>query len=266
MTTFESSQVGSNVENIFSEFNNFSVGHGLIMLAIDFVWISLFGLYMEQVMPKTFGTRKHPCFCFKRDFWPCLSKNKARIDVHRNNVQPLSQTDKNLDDDNAIENIYNFETALLSNKNCYERLSSEIMGQEKSGNFLKVEGIKKVYENGFKAVNGINVKMFSDQIFVLLGHNGAGKTTTISMLTGLINSSEGAANLFGIDMFNQMSKARQTMGVCPQHDVLFDLLTPEEHLDIFYEFKGAESANKKKEIDQMLHDIGVADKRKNLAY
>ena len=128
-----------------------------------------------------------------------------------------------------------------------------------------MEGLKKEYENGFKAVNGINVKMFTDQIFVLLGHNGAGKTTTISMLTGLINSSEGSANIFGIDMFSQMGEVRQMMGVCPQHDVLFDLLTPEEHLDIFYEFKGADKTNKKKEIESLLHDIGVADKRNSLA-
>ena len=35
--------------------------------------------------------------------------------------------------------------------------------------------------------------MYSGQIFVLLGHNGAGKTTTISMLTGLLDSSQGNA-------------------------------------------------------------------------
>ena len=51
------------------------------------------------------------------------------------------------------------------------------------------------------------------------------------------------------------------MGVCPQHDVLFELLTPQEHLDIFYEFKGADQANKKKEIDMLLSDIGLDDKR-----
>ena len=50
---------------------------------------------------------------------------------------------------------------------------------------LKITDLRKTYDNGFKAVNGINLKMYSDQIFVLLGHNGAGKTTTISMLTGL---------------------------------------------------------------------------------
>ena len=47
---------------------------------------------------------------------------------------------------------------------------------------------------------------------------------------------------------------------------MFDLLTPEEHLDIFYEFKGADKTHKKKEIDQLLSDIGVADKKKNYAY
>lgn len=62
--TFESSQVGSNYENIWSEVNNFSVGIGLCMMAFNSVWLVLFGLYLEQVMPKTFGRRRHPCFFF----------------------------------------------------------------------------------------------------------------------------------------------------------------------------------------------------------
>lgn len=103
--------------------------------------------------------------------------------------------------------------------------------------------------------------MFTDQIFVLLGHNGAGKTTTISMLSGLIGNTKGEVNLFGLDLFIQMEGVRKTMGVCPQHDVLFDLLTPAEHLDIFYDFKGADQSNKKKEIETLLHDIGLEDKK-----
>jgi ATP-binding cassette subfamily A (ABC1) protein 3 len=43
--------------------------------------------------------------------------------------------------------------------------------------------------------------MYSGQIFALLGHNGAGKTTTISMLTGLLQPSEGKASLMGHDIF-----------------------------------------------------------------
>lgn len=56
------------------------------------------------------------------------------------------------------------------------------------------------------------------------------------------------------------------MGVCPQHDILFDLLTPEEHLDIFYDFKGGDPATKKDDIEKILKDVGVDDKKKNMAY
>lgn len=57
--------------------------------------------------------------------------------------------------------------------------------------------------------------MYSDQIFVLLGHNGAGKTTTLSMLTGLFGATEGTAEIFGVNIFNDMERVRQIMGVCP---------------------------------------------------
>jgi ABC-type multidrug transport system ATPase subunit len=50
------------------------------------------------------------------------------------------------------------------------------------------------------------------------------------MLTGLITSTSGSAEVFGTDIFEDMSTIRHFLGVCPQHDILFDLLTPEEHL------------------------------------
>lgn len=57
--------------------------------------------------------------------------------------------------------------------------------------------------------------MYKDQIFVLLGHNGAGKTTTISMLTGMIDITQGSANAFGLDIGTQLDQLRTKMGVCP---------------------------------------------------
>lgn len=105
--------------------------------------------------------------------------------------------------------------------------------------YLKISDLFKTYDDGFQAVNGINLKLYQDQIFVLLGHNGAGKTTTLSILSGLLPRSLGFASIYGVDLFNKMEEVRKFTGVCPQYDVLFDLLTPEEHLDFFYEMKGA---------------------------
>lgn len=47
------------------------------------------------------------------------------------------------------------------------------------------------------------------------------------------------------------------MGVCPQHDILFDLLTPYEHLQIFCDFKGVTSKTKDKEINEMLKEVDL---------
>jgi ATP-binding cassette subfamily A (ABC1) protein 3 len=99
--------------------------------------------------------------------------------------------------------------------------------------------------------------MYKGQIFALLGHNGAGKTTTISMLTGLITPSEGKASVYDKDLFNQMDDVRQFMGVCPQHDVLFDLLTPKEHLEVFCDFKGVAKEGKMEEIEKIMTDIDL---------
>ena len=94
-----------------------------------------------------------------------------------------------------------FETKYM-NPDFYEPVPAEIAKQELVNKHLEIKDLFKIYSNGFKAVNGLNLKMYSDQIFVLLGHNGAGKTSTISILTGLFGASEGNSSVFGVDMFN----------------------------------------------------------------
>lgn len=126
----------------------------------------------------------------------------------------------------------------------YEAPPVQCKRLEGTGDFVKISNIQKTFGGGFRAVAGVNVKMYDSQIFALLGHNGAGKSTLISMLTGLIKKSQGSAKAYGVDMFEEMDELREFMGVCPQHDVLFDKLTPREHLDIFYDFKGGDPARK----------------------
>jgi len=54
-----------------------------------------------------------------------------------------------------------FETGKM-NPDCYEKLNPEIDLKEVEGQVLKITNLKKTYNNGFKAVNGINVKMYGD--------------------------------------------------------------------------------------------------------
>jgi len=71
--------------------------------------------------------------------------------------------------------------------------------------------------------------------------------------------------VFDLDLFEQMDEVRQLMGVCPQHDILFELLTPEEHLDIFYDFKGGDPDKKQGEIAKLIKDVGLTPDAKKKA-
>jgi ATP-binding cassette, subfamily A (ABC1), member 3 len=77
------------------------------------------------------------------------------------------------------------------------------------------------------AVSDLSVSMFQNQIFALLGHNGAGKTTTISMLTGIVEPTAGYLGVLGE---TEIEEIRKKLGVCPQHDTLYEDLTVEQHL------------------------------------
>jgi ATP-binding cassette subfamily A (ABC1) protein 3 len=83
----------------------------------------------------------------------------------------------------------------------WEGVGPEVAKLEFQQNYMKIENLKKQYGNGFLAVKGINLKLYPDQIFILLGHNGAGKTSTISLLTGLYEPTAGYCEIFGVNMF-----------------------------------------------------------------
>ena len=79
--------------------------------------------------------------------------------------------------------------------------------------------------------------MYKGQITALLGHNGAGKTTTMSILTGLFPPTAGSAHINGLSVVDDIDLIRRNLGICPQHNVLFDRLTVSEHLHFFARLK-----------------------------
>jgi len=109
---------------------------------------------------------------------------------------------------------------------------------------VKVRGLRKEFPNlnpaapPIVAINNVSLDMYEGQIFALLGHNGAGKTTTINILTGMYPSSGGNADIYGHSLQTDLSEIRQSLGVCPQHNILFDVLTVREHLVLFAMLKG----------------------------
>lgn len=89
-----------------------------------------------------------------------------------------------------------------------------------------------------------------------------GKTTTMSILTGLFAPTLGTAYIDGKDIRYNIDEARKSMGICPQHNVLFDELTVEEHFKFFCSLKGMRNDRDiKDEINKYLDMLELKPKR-----
>lgn len=227
----EANQVGLRWSSLFTPAtidDGFSVGTAIIMLLVDAVIYLAIALYVEQVMPGQFGVAKPWNFFVKKEFW---TKKTTKVeDIPRRVL---------------------------------ERQNSRYFEAEPNSTNAGIQtvNLRKVFSGNKVAVEGLNVKMYEDQITVLLGHNGAGKTTTMSMLTGMFSPTSGTAYLNGHDIRTNIEGVRQSMGLCPQHNVLFDEMTVSEHLKFFGRLKGVPKVSLADEIDRYLKMLELLDKR-----
>ncbi|XP_056379091.1 retinal-specific phospholipid-transporting ATPase ABCA4 isoform X2 [Hyla sarda] len=125
-----------------------------------------------------------------------------------------------------------------------------------------IQDLTKVYKNTYKAaVDRMNLTFYEGQITAFLGHNGAGKTTVLSIITGLFPPTSGTVWVRGRDIQTHMDSIRQSLGMCPQHNILFHRLTVEEHILFYAQLKGKSRKQAEREMEMMLEDIGIPHKR-----
>ncbi|KAF9625405.1 hypothetical protein IFM89_022390 [Coptis chinensis] len=84
-----------------------------------------------------------------------------------------------------------------------------------------------------RSTKGFSLALPQGECFGMLGPNGAGKSTSISMMIGLTLPTSGTAFIQGLDIRTEMNRIYTSMGVCPQHNLLWERLTGREHL-LFY--------------------------------
>ncbi|OQV11711.1 ATP-binding cassette sub-family A member 5 [Hypsibius exemplaris] len=125
---------------------------------------------------------------------------------------------------------------------------------------IAIQGLRKTFP-GVKtpAVAGFTYEIYEDEILAILGHNGAGKTTLINMLTGMLAPTSGRALVYGKDITDpgQLDVARTMIGICPQHDVLFDTFTVREHIMFYARLKGYQESGAHGEFERIIDQIGL---------
>jgi ATP-binding cassette subfamily A (ABC1) protein 3 len=225
---------GIHFEHIGITIDNFKYRTFIIITILESIIFFFIGIYLDQVWPTEIGIKKHPLFFLGVSF--------------KNKVQDSSQ---------------NQEAYEAHIKDYYEPLTQDLIEKKKDvHNMIQITNLRKVYNNGKVAVHNLNLEMFDNQIFALLGHNGAGKTTTISMISGLLTQSSGSISICGFDTKTHYDDIKKLLGVCPQLNPIYDNLTCYDHLLLYGNLKtDGRSKLTEAEIDQILTDIDLIDKK-----
>ncbi len=187
---------------------HYSVYHSFLFYLIDFFLYLLIGLYLNNVVPTARGYRQSLLFFLQPSYWcPGCGGSKR-----------LSQ------DEGSV------------------KVSSSFLGQIQADQLISVRGLRKVYSRGKVAVDGIDLDLYPNHIFALLGHSGAGKSTVVSVLSGTVRPTAGTASAFGADMFRTLESLKGDLGVCQEYDVFFEQLTVLENLEVFARLKNISSS------------------------
>jgi multidrug/hemolysin transport system ATP-binding protein len=128
---------------------------------------------------------------------------------------------------------------------------------------LTVKNLKKSYDN-IQAVKNISFDVDKDTFFAFLGPNGAGKTTTIKIISTLLEKDQGDVKVFGHTLDEDNKSIKEKIGVVFQNNMLDNLLTVRENLEVrasFYGFNKVDFQERLNEIDAYLHIKDYLDQK-----
>ncbi|CAK4089010.1 unnamed protein product [Aphanomyces euteiches] len=245
MAKAEANSLGITFSNIREPYANFRFSTALGFMLFDIILYTLLGLYLERVVPKDYGVPEPWYFPFRPSFWRKVFGGKK---PPSRRVQDKAEA-------------FELEAALTD---MMEPVGPELRQQEETGDALQIRALRKEFRvpGGIKvSVRGMNLTMYKNQITCLLGHNGAGKTTLISMLTGMIPATSGDATINNLSLRDDLSEIRHSLGMCPQHDVLYAELSVQEHLTFYGRIKGFRGDALLAEVDAKITEVGLTEKR-----
>ncbi len=123
---------------------------------------------------------------------------------------------------------------------------------------LEAKDLTKKYEDGLLALDHLNFKVESGEIFCMFGANGAGKTTAINLFLGFIPPSEGTALIEEIDVVKEPLKSKDYVSFVSENVMLYDNFTAYQNLDYFSKLAGKRNLTKA-EYARVMKRVGLQE-------
>ena len=87
------------------------------------------------------------------------------------------------------------------------------------------------------------------------------KCRIFKYFTGMTSPTSGSAKISGYNIANEMGQIRKSLGLCPQHNMLFVDLTVIEHLIFFGMLKGVSMAEARRQAMTYTEKLDLVAKR-----
>ena len=113
----------------------------------------------------------------------------------------------------------------------------------------------------FVAVDHVSFEIQPGEIWGFLGPNGAGKSTTIRMLCGILDPTEGDAEVLGFDVRRHPEEIKARIGYMSQRFSLYPDLTVRENLEFYAGVYGLTGGTFQTQVDKWLDRSGLTDRQ-----
>jgi ABC-2 type transport system ATP-binding protein len=122
---------------------------------------------------------------------------------------------------------------------------------------IEAINLTKRYEDNSLALDKLNLKVDTGQIYCLLGANGAGKTTTINLFFNFIEPTEGIAKINGIDCAKEPFKAKKYASYISENVMLYGNFSARQNLDFFSKMSGRKNL-KRENYYEIMQKVGLS--------
>ena len=223
----------------------------LVFIIIHTIVYFPLAVYLYEVVVGVYGKRKPFYYIFLPSYWI----GKEKWDKCRTKKLQNSHEDE----------IGLWNTSAENNGDISEPPSEENETNNESG--VVIDQISKDYWSGMfykkkklQALKSISLNLYEGQITVLLGHNGAGKTTLMMILSGIFRQTKGNITIFGHSLEEERKRLQlDTIGLCPQHNILFPEFSVMEHFYFYGSLRGMSVSKIRKESSHLLATMRLTE-------
>jgi multiple sugar transport system ATP-binding protein len=120
------------------------------------------------------------------------------------------------------------------------------------------DGVSKVYDNGFRAVDALDLQIRDGEFMVLVGPSGCGKTTALRMLAGLEEISEGDLVIDDL-VVNEVAPQKRDIAMVFQNYALYPHLSVYDNMAYGLKIQKLSKADIKQRVDEIAKVIGLED-------